>query len=803
MGIKSWASIAAFLLAVCFAAAAEYSVIMPEKPTDAERAAAADLSKYLEMISACKFPVGDGGERRIYLGKRAPSMEKAPMKDRETRAKSENGDLYLWGDGPMGSVFAVYDFLEQVMGCRWYTPFVEKIPKNPELKLDDIDFALVPSFRSIMLKPSWGRVIPEVMEFHRRSRLTSYYFCDIPTLGSSDSHTPAQLIPPGVADPGVGPTNMRDPLKYFKKKKYFVTNPEFVTMQANGKRSIHQLCYSNPALRKELLANMIHVIEKEYKGGPAGMSFGLNDNAGVADPEFGQITCACPGCRELARKYRHGAGPYFDCLLDFAEYFKKNYPEIVLSSLIYQLTERPPATLKRMPDNVIASYAPLWKDFLKPDNHPVNRAMLIQYAAWAKRSSMMFVQLYPTIYPQYNFGGYPLVANIHRLAENLRTANKLGVRMLRGEIGFQFQWDAGFNDLRNYLMARMARRVDLDEKALVKEFIDNCYGSAAPAMLKYYEELEALEAAETNFLSWQSDQRDTLTYLTPENLDRWQRDFDAMLAATADEPAANFAVRRARMNLDEATVAVFYKFPDGKKPDLDAIEERWNVTLGDILELFNTSGKLKHFALTGMPKSRRGPMDIYLHLARPKPLPAEFLKAHAGKRIARVFPSRGLNVGLHVRPKNKGWQYDGSAAFGLAFRRGEPLGEKPLNMTALTVRTHESITLETGWDTVFCEPPVRERIHPDVFRKAPPGYHLYFIGRTMLWPDCNLTLKRFGGGSQLYARAGHVYDASKPRQLYDVYLSAKFIAPDDLAIDQVVFVATGEDYSGEIELYEP
>ena len=43
----------------------------------------------------------------------------------------------------------------------------------------------------------------------------------------------------------------------------------------------------------------------------------------------------------------------------------------------------------------------------------------------------------------------------------------------------------------------------------------------------------------------------------------------------------------------------------------------------------------------------------------------------------------------------------------------------------------------------------------------------------------------------------------KPRQLYDVYLSAKFIAPDDLAIDQVVFVATGEDFAGKIEFYEP
>jgi len=294
-----------------------------------------------------------------------------------------------------------------------------------------------------------------------------------------------------------------------------------------------------------------------------------------------------------------------------------------------------------------------------------------------------------------------------------------------------------------------------------------------------------------------------LTYLTPENLTRWQQDFDAMVAATANDPAANFAVRRARMTLDEATVAVAYKFPEGEKPDLDAIEERWNVALGDISDQINTSHKLQKISLERIPQFRRGPMELYLHLARkPKPLPEAFLKANAGKKIFRVLPDKSLNVGKHVRPKNKGWEYDPEAAFGLMFRRYAPLGTKPFHMTALAVRSHESITLENGWDTVYCEPPVKNRIPPDEIRKSGPGYHLYHLGRTMLWDDCKLTLQRFVNRPPITARVGHVYDPVRPRQLYDVYLSVKFIAPDDLAVDQVVLVASGEDHSGDVEFYE-
>ena len=55
------------------------------------------------------------------IGQRAPS-DREPLKDRERRVRSENGDLYFYGAGRHGNAFAVYDFLDDIIGCRRFSP---------------------------------------------------------------------------------------------------------------------------------------------------------------------------------------------------------------------------------------------------------------------------------------------------------------------------------------------------------------------------------------------------------------------------------------------------------------------------------------------------------------------------------------------------------------------------------------------------------------------------------------------------------------------------------------------------------
>jgi len=180
-------------------------------------------------------------------------------------------------------------------------------------------------------------------------------------------------------------------------------------------------------------------------------------------------------------------------------------------------------------------------------------------------------------------------------------------------------------------------------------------------------------------------------------------------------------------------------------------------------------------------------MDLYTRLARgPKPLPEEFIRKHAGKKIHQLMPAKFANQSYAGDPANNAWRYDPEGAFGISFKRLVPLGDKPLNATAFTVRRHDSITLESGWDGIYAEPFDRQRIDPKVFRNSKPGFQLYYLGKTMLWPDGEQTVVRFVPG--VYAPAGYLYDPAHPRRVYDIYGSFRFDAPDNLSCDQVVLV---------------
>ena len=54
--------------------------------------------------------------------------------------------LYLTGGGLRGTLFAVYEFLEACLGCRFYSSDFEKIPHLDTIELDPIDDRQVPVF---------------------------------------------------------------------------------------------------------------------------------------------------------------------------------------------------------------------------------------------------------------------------------------------------------------------------------------------------------------------------------------------------------------------------------------------------------------------------------------------------------------------------------------------------------------------------------------------------------------------------------------------------------------------------------
>ena len=61
--------------------------------------------------------------------------------------KTVGRNLVLAGRAPRGTLYAVYTFLEDVVGCRWWTSTESFIPKKPTLSVPQLDVVYAPPLR--------------------------------------------------------------------------------------------------------------------------------------------------------------------------------------------------------------------------------------------------------------------------------------------------------------------------------------------------------------------------------------------------------------------------------------------------------------------------------------------------------------------------------------------------------------------------------------------------------------------------------------------------------------------------------
>ncbi len=755
----------------------DYRIVPPETLNKLDAPALEDLAKYLKQITGADF-TGKEAKHAIYVGKSAPS-DKTPLQPHERRVRSENGDIYIYGEGAFGSAFAVYDFLDKFFGCRWYTVRGrERIPANPNPCFEILEYAHVPSFSPPnFYGGTWFIPRGMLVDYARRNRIFVPGSNWRTRLGPGYGHVPCQLIPPGRAYHFVF-----KPYKYYTNEEWFETHPEYFSMNASGKRVPYlQLCYSNPEVRKLFDAKIEEIIAKEYKGGAANIRCDLNDNNGVD----GKTICCCPECMKLVEKYNSPGGPYWDYVFDLCRRFKVKYPEITFGTSAYLPTETPPRLDgMKMPDNLTVGFAPLNKNFLKSYDHPTNQWVYDLIKAWGKVCPNIGVQLYPAVYPRATTI-LPLVANLRQLVRNVRICHKLNIRRVYGEQGYIWGNVNAFNELRQYLLARITDDVNIDETAVVEEFMRDIYGKAAPLMIAYWKELEEYEVKEEVGLTWFGLNYGTFSYLTGENLARWSRDFDKMEALVADDPVTLRDVRDARFNLDEALLSVHNRLPQTPEFDRTRIYERAKRTFDAGLEPFIA-------AMT--PEERQSDRIEQIHTRRlangldyfyaasktPGPLPEGIEKKYPGP-IYRVLPDRRIYSGngnvRHLTPEPE-------SAFGIALKSNRGKMSKTVYVRTLRVYDPSGKAFNVFLNDA-------EVIRPSAVRKHKGKYKLHFCGRTRLYPQ---SLIQLGVLDKLgRALVGQCWDPKNPNAEYDVYVSLKLDKNGDFWISEVVLCGTGRD----------
>lgn len=124
----------------------DYRIVVAESAPVSNLHAAEKLANFLHEISGAVFPIVTDAEppeeKEILVGlsnrtgKYLRRMESLPNEGCYIRTDYKR--LLLAGKGTRGTLYAVYGFLEEFLGCRWFTKEISNISKRNELTIPTI-----------------------------------------------------------------------------------------------------------------------------------------------------------------------------------------------------------------------------------------------------------------------------------------------------------------------------------------------------------------------------------------------------------------------------------------------------------------------------------------------------------------------------------------------------------------------------------------------------------------------------------------------------------------------------------------
>jgi hypothetical protein len=417
--------------------------------TDAGRAskAAAELQHWIKQISGAKVEIVTNDN-----GPTITIREADDLGEEGIRIGMEGDDLVLEGGTGRGVVNAVYAFLEEDLGCRFYTNESIKLPKGDSLVAQPVARTFVPELR--LREPYYKAAFDATWSLRNRTNAPTAPVAEElggrADYGGYFVHTHAALLPPST---------------------YFAEHPEYYALNAAGARYQNQLCATDP----EVARIVAETVLKALKSSPHSeiISVSKNDNGGD------QI-CHCERCKKL-RADEGGSDIACQLILvnAVAEAVEKEYPNVAIDTLAYLETLQPPKTMRprknvvvRLCNDTVGAWA---RPFTPAAECDVAKAL----AAWSKIHDRMYIWDYTV-----NFSHYLApMPNIDVMAANIRfwVENHAEGVMLQGG----YEGPAERDHMKCWVTSKLLWDPSRDENLLVQDFIEGHYGAAAPAIAEY------------------------------------------------------------------------------------------------------------------------------------------------------------------------------------------------------------------------------------------------------------------------------------------------------------------------------
>ncbi len=456
---------------------AQAAVVVPVGASDTVRFAADELAKYLEQISGAKLSVADEGAEvsgmAVHVGPTSEGRAIAPDEAEGFALRAGEGGVVICGGSDRGTLYGVYRFLEEALGCRWLSHDVEYVPTATTVSVRPFELTSAPEFDmrtfvgSSVSTRVWGLKVGMNGFYTAEAATTNGGAYYLPR-SVAGCHAYYQIMPPDT---------------------YFAEHPEWSPL-INGQRmptslQSKQLCVTAPGLAEEFAKRVIRVFDED----PALQVMSISPNDGYG-------WCECDECLALdkklcgARTTKQGLAmerPFMgDRVFWFANQVARRvaevHPDKLLLVLAYVNYAEPPDTIVPEPNVIpwLCHYAPA--DYSRPISDPTsepNAQFNALLQRWAKLRPDLLIYSYVSKSMWWRLPR-PVTATF---AADIDHLYSLGIRRYYCQSSLS---DWALDGPLYYVIARKLWDPSADADALAADWTNHMFGPAADEMAGYY-----------------------------------------------------------------------------------------------------------------------------------------------------------------------------------------------------------------------------------------------------------------------------------------------------------------------------
>jgi len=464
------------------------AIVVADPMGKALKYALQELQAHVKLSTGAELPVVKDGEAvsgpTLHLGRTALTVRLglAPAffaPDHWTVQRVGDAIILSGGDAatdveplgslqPFGTLYAVYEFLERVVGVRWYWPgeLGRVVPQRPSLSVGQVSWYGAPTYSTRFAFYS----VPKDPDFTPRDTQVWWRRMRWGGVGGS---------PIGMHSFNQWP------------KRFGDTHPDWFALQRNGQRAAHDpggyVCFSNPEVFAQTVADMREFFDQHPEVRYA-----------TVMPGDGMFECRCDQCQAQAGPEEPKSGHWSKLVWTFvnnvAAEIRKSHPDRVVTCCAYSEYREPPAEVHLLPNVAITlctNYLPaVWQPESK-------QKYLDELGGWARKTADIYVWDY--WYARRGAGTYGAPSVFPHAMQEWFALERGRVKGRVIELCEFYadgrsstDWaDWMMDALDMYVAMRLMWDVDQDVNALLDDYMTQLYGPAAPQVRRFYAELEA------------------------------------------------------------------------------------------------------------------------------------------------------------------------------------------------------------------------------------------------------------------------------------------------------------------------